>query len=344
LAYAISYAIIFYQDYDAIVSRFNTKIVEHEQKLDRIAALKLKETVKSGTFSSWKKPDAESEFSIHIYKNDSLLYWNTNQIPINRFADIHFPNEGINHLQNGWYLTKVDTAYGYTVAASMLIKSEYAYQNEHLVNGFSSRLGIPIAAQLVVDKDSPYRIYNSKKEYLFSLIPSEKQVPQDGQAFVLLLLLVMAIALAIIAFYQSFKTSALKYAWIFPLLLVIVRLISLNYSKSFFDNDVAIFSNQFFYINDFFPNFFEYLVNVFLIVFVINCLIRYIKQNSFSGPLHKSLLFSLLGGTFLLWYFILYVSSSLVSKSEIYLFTDKFFSLNILSYLALFSIGLLFYT
>ena len=344
LAYAISYAIIFYQDYDAIVSRFNTKIVEYEQKLDRVAALKLKETVKSGTFSSWKKQDAESEFSIHIYKNDSLLYWNTNQIPINRFADIHFPNEGINHLQNGWYLTKVDTAYGYTVAASMLIKSEYAYQNEHLVNGFTSRLGIPIAAQLVVDKDSPYRIYNSKKEYLFSLIPSEKQVPQDGQAFVLLLLLVMAIALAIIALYQSVKTSALKYAWIFPLLLVIVRLISLNYSKSFFDNDVAIFSNQFFYINDFFPNFFEYLVNVFLIVFVINCLIRYIKQNPFSGPLHKSFLFSLLGGTFLLWYFILYVSSSLVSKSEIYLFTDKFFSLNILSYLALFSIGLLFYT
>jgi two-component system nitrogen regulation sensor histidine kinase NtrY len=344
LAYAVSYAIIFYQDYNAIVARFNSKIIEYEQKLDRAVSLKLKETVKSGTYLSWNKLDDQDEFSIHIYKNDSLLYWNTNQIPVNRFADIHFPNEGINHLQNGWYFTKVKSANGYTVAASLLVKSEYPYQNEHLVNGFSSKLGIPISAQLVVDKDSPHRIYNSKKEYLFSIIPSEKQVPQDAQSFILLFLLVMAIALFIIAVYQSFKKSSLKYAWIFPLILVLTRLVSLRFSKSFFDNDVAIFSNQFFYINDLFPNFFEYLINVFLLVFMVNCLIRYIKQVLFSNIQLRSLLFVFLGGSFLLWYFILYVSASLVSKSEIYLFTDKFFSLNLLSYLALFSIGLLFFT
>lgn len=344
LAYAISYAIIFYQDYDSIVSRFNSKILEYEQKLDRVAALKLKETLKSGTFASWKQQDLDSEFAIHIYKNDSLLYWNSNQIPVSRFADIHFPSEGINHLQNGWYLTKVKSANGYTVTASFLVKSEYPYQNEHLVNGFSPELGVSISAQLIVDKDTPYGIFNAKKEYLFSVIPSENQIPQDIQAFILLFLLVAAIGLFIAALYQSFKESPLKFAWIFPIILVLARLISLNYSKSFFDNDIAIFSNKFFYINDLFPNFFEYLVNVFLIVFIVNCLIRYIKQNTYSGTLLKSILFILLGGVFVFWYFILYVSSSLVSNSEIYLFTDKFFSLNVLSYLALFSVGLLFYT
>ena len=344
LAYAVSYAIIFYQDYGAIISRFNSKIIDFEQKLDRATSLKLRETIKSGTFSSWKNQRNEDGFSIHIYKNDSLIYWNTNQIPVNRFADIHFPNEGINHLQNGWYLTKVKSGSGYTVATSLLVKSEYPYQNEHLVNGFSSKLGIPISAQLIVDKDSQFPIFNSKKEYLFSVIPSEKQIPQDAQAFVLLVLLVMAIALFIIALYQSFKNSALKYAWIYPLILVLLRLISLNYSRSFFDNDIAIFSHQFFYFNEFFPNFFEYLINVFLLVFIVNCVIRYIKLISFSNIQLKSILFVLLGGAFLFWYFILYVSTSLVSKSEIYLFTDKFFSLNLLSYLALFSIGLLFFT
>ena len=214
LAYAISYSIIFYQDYDAIVSRFNSRIVEYEQKLDRTATLKLKETVRTGTFSSWKKQDDENEFSIHIYKNDSLLFWNTNQIPIGRFADIHFPNEGINHLQNGWYLTKVKTGSGYTVAVSMLVKSEYPYQNEHLVNGFSAKLGIPIAAQLIVDKDSPYRIFDAKKEYLFSVIHSEKQIPQDSQAFILLFLLVMAIALLINALYQICLDFPLSFALI----------------------------------------------------------------------------------------------------------------------------------
>ncbi|MBM3451632.1 MAG: GHKL domain-containing protein [Bacteroidetes bacterium] len=344
VAYLISYAIISHHDYDAIVSRLNAKILEYEQKLDRVAQLKLKETLKSGTLSSWKKSENNDEFKIHIYKNDSLIYWNTNQVPINRFADIHFPNDGINHLQNGWYLTKVKSANGYVIAVSLLVKNEYPYQNEHLVNRFSPNLGIPISAQVLIDKDSPLQIFNSKNEYLFSIIPSNKQIPSNIQAYILLALSLIAIALLIIALYISFRRSSLRYAWIFPLITIVLRGISLNYSRSFFDNEIAIFSKQFFYINEYFPNFYEYLINVFILVFVINCFIRYLKVISFSNVWLKTILFIFLGSTFLLWNFILFLVSSIVSKSEIYLFTDKFFSLNLLSYLALFTIGFLFYT
>ena len=343
IAYAISYSIIFYQNNQETTQRLTTKLNEIETKLDRIAELKLKEIVRYGTHKSWLEQNTDGRYAIHIYKNDSLLYWNTNQLPVSRFADIHFPSEGINHLQNGWYLTKTKSANGYIVAASFLIKTEYPYQNEHLINGFSKELKIPIAAHMVIDKESPLRIVDSKKNYLFSIEPFEEQIPQDSQSFILLFLLIAAIGFLVIALFSSFKQSKLKYAWIFPLILVLLRIISLGFSKSFFTNDVAIFSESLFYMNPLFPNFYEYLINVFVITFLTSCLVYYIKQIKGNTFFTVSGLFILLIGSFAFWFFILFVTDSLVINSTIHLLTDQFFKLNLLSYLALFSIGILFF-
>ena len=343
IAYAISYILIFHQDNQETTNRLTKKLNEIENKLDRISEIKLKEIVRYGTHKSWLKEDLDNRYSIHIYKNDSLLYWNTNQLPVSRFADIHFPSEGLNHLQNGWYLTKTKSANGYIVATSFLIKTEYPYQNEHLINGFSKELKIPVAALIVVDKESPLRVFDSKKNYLFSIEPFSEQIPQDSQSFILLFLLIAAIGFFVIALFSSFKKSKLSYAWIFPLILVLLRIISLGFSKSFFTNDVAIFSESLFYINPFFPNFFEYLINVFVITFLTSCLVYYLKQIKSKSIYIFAGLFTLLICTFLFWFFILYVTDSLVTKSTIHLLTDQFFKLNLLSYLALFSVGILFF-
>lgn len=343
IAYAFSYSLIFYQNNQDTTQRLTTKLNEIENKLDRLADIKLKEIVRYGTHKSWREQNNDNRYAIHIYKNDSLLYWNTNQLPVSRFADIHFPSEGLNHLQNGWYLTKTKAANGYIVATSFLIKTEYPYQNEHLINGFSKEMNIPIAAQIVVDKESPLRVYDSKKNYLFSIEPFERQIPQDSQSFILLFLLVTAIGFFVIALFSSFKKSKLQLSWIFPLILVLLRIISLGFSKSFFTNDVAIFSETLFYINPLFPNFFEYLINVFVITFLTSCLVYYLKQIKKNNIGAISALFVLLLATFLFWFFILYVTDSMVTNSTIHLLTDQFFKLNLLSYLALFSIGILFF-
>jgi hypothetical protein len=343
IAYALSYSLIFYQNNQDTTQRLTTKLNEIEHKLDRLADIKLKEIVRYGTYNSWKEQNNDNRYAIHIYKNDSLLYWNTNQLPVSRFADIHFPSEGLNHLQNGWYLTKTKASNGYIVATSFLIKTEYPYQNEHLINGFSKELKIPIAAHIVVDKESPLRVYDSKKNYLFSIEPFERQIPQDSQSFILLFLLIAAIGFFVIALFSSFKKSKLQLAWIFPLILVLLRIISLGFSKSFFTNDVAIFSETLFYINPLFPNFFEYLITIFVITFLTSCLVYYLKQIKKNNIGAIAGLFVLLLGTFLFWFFILYVTDSLVTNSTIHLLTDQFFKLNLLSYLALFSIGILFF-
>jgi signal transduction histidine kinase len=344
VVYSISYSVIFFEDNDKLVSNLNSRIQEIEFKTERLAQIKLNELKKNGLRSEWLKQHEDNSYSIHVYKNDSLVYWNSNLLPVSRFSDIHFPNEGINHLQNGWYYTKVKTGNGWTVAVSFLIKSEFAYQNEHLINGFSEALHVPVTAQLLIDKELPMKIFDSKKNYLFSVLPNKKQTPADYQSFILLVLLILVITTFMGAIYQSFLSSKMIYSWIFPTALLLVRFFSLMYSQSFFDNDVSIFSQKFFYINSIFPNFFEYLVNVILILFLSGCLIRYLRAINKKTLLYSTILYFLLIGSYSFWYFILFVSSSLVSKSEIYLLTDQLFSLNVISYLALFSIGILFFS
>ena len=54
----------------------------------------------------WRKLKKDNPINVHVYSNDSLVLWNTNELPIIRFADIHFPSDGLLHLQNGWYYAK----------------------------------------------------------------------------------------------------------------------------------------------------------------------------------------------------------------------------------------------
>jgi hypothetical protein len=77
---------------------------------------------------------AKTPFFIHFYKGDSLVYWNTNKIPVSKFTNIQFPSEGINRLQNGWYYSKIHQKDDKKVAVSYQIRNEFDYENAFLEN------------------------------------------------------------------------------------------------------------------------------------------------------------------------------------------------------------------
>lgn len=47
--------------------------------------------------------DEKKPVFLHLYKNDSLKYWNTNKMPVPRLSSLKFPSSGLVHLKNGWY-------------------------------------------------------------------------------------------------------------------------------------------------------------------------------------------------------------------------------------------------
>ena len=110
VSFLFYYNSIFNTNYHTITSNFQHEFYKQQNLLDeylekRIILLNKLEN----QFPKFKHIDAgqlKKEFNLHIYKNDSLIYWNTNKLPILRFAEIHYPANGIVKLQNGWYYAK----------------------------------------------------------------------------------------------------------------------------------------------------------------------------------------------------------------------------------------------
>ena len=112
------------------------------------------------------------------------------------FANIHFRlSEGILHLQNGWYYSKIREVGEYQICASFLIKQEYAYSNDELINDFSSRLNLPFTASISLEQDAGYPVFSEDGWFVFSILPNDYQSADRMESIALMLLLIITIVL-----------------------------------------------------------------------------------------------------------------------------------------------------
>ena len=113
--------------------------------------------------------DEKKQVFLHLYKNDSLKYWNTNKMPVSRLSSLKFPASGLVHLKNGWYYS-VQRKKGNTVAvASFLIKRNFQYENEYLRNEANPKITTK-NFKLSLDEQEGSRIRNKEGNYCFSYV------------------------------------------------------------------------------------------------------------------------------------------------------------------------------
>lgn len=318
---------------------FNTLEFERNQLLEENVTIY--QTLQAE--NNWLKTIKKKGINLHVYRNDSLVYWSTNQLPILRFSDIHFPSEGIIHLQNGWYYAKIKKVKGYLLCSSFLIKKDYSYENKDLKNEFIESLNLPFSTYITFEQENGFPIYSLEKQYLFSLHPNDYQIANSSESISLTLLLLAAIVLWFFVLVSINKKMSPKTDWIIPMLLIIVRYFSITQVWFGFMHVTDAFNPSLYGANSLFPNFFEFLLNVILITFLIFYLSR--KIRSWKAEKHVSLVFTLLVSLlFLLWFFISSINQSLVENSSISLAIENLFSLSIYSSLAIASMGLLFYS
>jgi hypothetical protein len=140
--------------------------LQQEQKIKRTASSALHYFRRHGSI-----PMNET-CQIHIYKEDRLIKWNTNKVPVSNFSSIQFPSRGLIQLQNGWYYGDVFKEDGYLCCASFCIVQEYSYSNEFIASHPNPLFGkTKFAISLDATRGIP--IYNSAKQYCFSVIGGE---------------------------------------------------------------------------------------------------------------------------------------------------------------------------
>ncbi|MEN9399742.1 MAG: hypothetical protein RL632_843 [Bacteroidota bacterium] len=339
LSFVIAYGVVFNTNNQRSIASFQDRFQALEAKLNRFVEIQQGTIKKNGSWKGWTEVSTEKSFDLNIYHKDSLIFWNTNQLPIHRFADLHFPGEGIIHLQNGWYFAKLATVDDYVVCGSFLIQHDYSYQNADLENTFVDELSLPINASISLDQERTGSIYSTDKKFLFSIVPNEYQPASEKESIVLMLLLLASVCLWLNVVYQVQRKAHVTLRVGLPIVLLILRVASLKGLWFGFMHDTAGLDPSVYGSNEWFPNFFEYLVNCAILVYVLAS-IRRMMQSMRRGKLTAYLLYSL---NILIWAFLLYLNQGLIENASIPLIVDRLFAMNVFSFLAIMSLGVLFY-
>nr|MBA3706960.1 hypothetical protein [Bacteroidota bacterium] len=110
-----------------------------------------------------------------IYENDTLKFWSDNSIAVENWIKEVCLDTKMVKLHNGWFEVmhpNSNSTTTKTVVGLILIKNEYPYQNNYLVNEFRKDFDLPAETKLITDPpqaDSNNAVKNYKYDYLFSL-------------------------------------------------------------------------------------------------------------------------------------------------------------------------------
>ncbi len=341
---------VFDKDYTSEMKQFQREFTQTEHKLNAYMVKKKEILEKYGIDSLLKKPWNES-FSFHIYRNDSLIFWNNNQLPVLRFAELHYPANGIVHLQNGWYFSETLVSGKTQLVASFLIKKDYQYENKSLRNDFNPRFLTAFKGNIVLEKENAYPIYKDR-QFIFAVSPYENQPIPSSSSDLLLSLLLLTISSVLLLLLNKSKKLKLQFFWLIPLCMLLLRFLSLKGNWLSFMQETTAFQPTLYASSEWFPNFGEYLINCILLLYFSFVLIHSLTRiKAAENDTDKRTQIRLLQIAVLLFYvlsmfycsFIGDLYKGLVENSSIPLEVNKLFTLNFYSFLATISMGILFY-
>ncbi len=345
ILFVLYYLNVFSTKYTSEINDFQERFTRQEVLRDKLL---FENSILLDTLSKrdiWKKVKKEKGFFVHIYKDDSLIYWSSNQLPILRFADIHFPSEGVIHLQNGWYYSRIQKSGSYQICTSFLIKRDYVIENTDLKNEFSTSLKLPFSAYITFEQENGYPIYSKNKKYLFSISPNNYQPANQFESILLYILLIGSLLIWIQLFFEW--CNSFKFKWVFPIVLIVSRVLSIEYVLFGFMHTTDAFNPTLYGSNKYFASFFDYSLNVIILIYLALFIRAFIKQIIRKIQLKKmmSYLALYIGFIvyFIIWIGILFLNKGLVENSSISLVLEKLFSLNFYSIITVGSIGIIFF-
>lgn len=274
---------------------------------------------------------------IHIYKNDTLVRWNTNTVQTPNLLEKSVDGITIQKNTNGWYLVATRNVGQRTTRVSEKIFDEYPFQNTYLQNGFTNPAYAHINAKLIFDAEIGHAIYSSKNVYLFSVEFNGSNKLSNKHAFFLTTLLFLSIISFIRLIYLKAKQSSIVLGILIWCALLVLRWLTLEYNWLSKFQDFKLFQANLFAVDYFSPNLFEFSISIILFFTTCTLLLRLPERINRINP---QILY-LIQSTFalLIWAVIAYYIHGFVFHSTIQLATDDLFQLNTYSILAILIIG-----
>ncbi|NQY09065.1 MAG: GHKL domain-containing protein [Flavobacteriales bacterium] len=147
--------------------------------------------------------NTQNGVAFFIYKNDSLIYWSNNAIPVKTV--ISKSKRQVVRLLNGWYQYTIHEEDDRTYVATQLIKHEYSYQNKYLQDDFFEGFGIDNNLGIeIVEENDEYKISSAENGVVFSLAFDPFDHNQTGFGLFLSLLGLFGLAICCLLITKHF--------------------------------------------------------------------------------------------------------------------------------------------
>ncbi|MBI3237850.1 MAG: hypothetical protein HYZ43_03235, partial [Flavobacteriia bacterium] len=223
-----------------------------------------------------KYSDSENDnFFLHVYHGDSLVFWNTNHLPVYSFAELHFPIEGVVRLQNGWYYTKVLKNKNTLCVGSFLIQHAYPYENEQLRNTFNTNLSSSIGT-ISLDSTKGITVKSLKGDFLFNVQQTLEDADrglEETSLFGSFMLIIILFWIQLNRWFPSIWTRI-----VLVTVFTALRLWSLNanFLEGFVHSD--LFDPTVLALGEWTPNLGELVISFVLFLLIINTLLHALEK------------------------------------------------------------------
>jgi two-component system, NtrC family, nitrogen regulation sensor histidine kinase NtrY len=285
---------------------------------------------------NYRYPEKKSDFDDFIYRGDSLIYWTSNSIPIDRFAAIQFPANGVVRLQNGWYYVKTIEKNKLIFCSTFLLSNVYSIQNEFLSTNFNPNLSdLPLSISLNPEDGEPIFGKNGQIQFYVEMTQINRSERNDQFA---LFSLLFGLFFLLFAVYQLLKNQPFN-VWLFLISILATRL--LTYQNNWYNwlGDATYIDAELFAYNTWFASFLDFCLNQLVVGFVSLLLFRNV-----ISVRRKWMLWSATLLLFPLWWFIVKSVDIIVVNSNIPFDLTDLFNLNMYAVLVILLFGFLFFT
>ncbi len=291
---------------------------------------------------------------IYVYHNDTLKLWSSNNITISdSIADPSLVGQAIN-INNNFYSVHTSKLGNYTVLGLLQIRSWYPYENHFLPNSFHEDFDIPSSTIIyLAPEPGTQHFRNNKGEYVFSLMQMAYSFYEKPYYFESIGCYTISIILFFILFLILYLDAirwkrSIWFTVIFTAAIVGFRYLMIKYGISSNYKTLELFSELLFSQSFWYPSLGDFFINSLLLFTLITFFVLPIKiaKHDLSKPKH--LIFNLLFSAMALciagayFYFIVYLTQSLLFNSEISFELYKFLELNFFSFVGIANITLLF--
>jgi two-component system, NtrC family, nitrogen regulation sensor histidine kinase NtrY len=269
------------------------------------------------------------------YKNDSLVFWTDNLIPVDNYSIDNGLNNSIVKLTDGWYVVRSIQHYDCKFYGLIHLKNEYSYENKFIKNEFRPEYNIIPNSKIIIDQDMDVQIYNPDGKYLFSVVNNSIRNANLVSTYFSSLFFLLTIGFLLLFLWKgirSIKVQSKKNIGVLVLAIVlfVARFLMLEYNFPLAFKQLELFKPHLFAISFMVPSLGDLLIHTLLVFYFFLVFYREFKID--ISKFNKKISFSLLLVSIIIvyiWFLIVcYYFQSLILHSSISFYIHQLFDLS----------------